>query len=285
MKKILFATALLVTASFSYANPVHINSQSLSQLQWQDVPYSQSVKTQLSTQQNQAFTTHFAGTESPVAAYRIPANQGTLTIEITSPVIDKQLFVPSAVILDGKFNIAATYPSSTFTFQEERGLKPNRLEAELSLTPVAGQDYIYLLIYTTAQDLSKTTMMPHPAKVFAKATGKQPPAIPDIEVTHSRQGEIIVNVTHSQGTQFIGLPNTLFEKKPATPIGKVQPIMPPAQAVTTPVDKETEAYFNQAVKNALKQNDINRALNLVNEAEKLGLTTPRKIFLQQVSSK
>ncbi len=59
----------------------------------------------------------------------------------------------------------------------------------------------------------------------------------------------------------------------------------PPEDLATAVDKETEAYFNQSVKNALKQNDINRALNLVNEAEKLGLTSPRKIFLQHVSSK
>ena len=51
------------------------------------------------------------------------------------------------------------------------------------------------------------------------------------------------------------------------------------------MDKDTEAYFKQAVSKALKDNDVNRALNLVNEAEKLGLSSPRKIFLKQVSSK
>lgn len=289
MKKTLLATALFFTSALSFANPAHINSKALSQLQWQDVTFSQTMKTSLSEQQSQAFTSHFAGTESPIAAYRIPANQGSLTIEVTSPILDKNLFVPSAVIFDSKFNIAATYPSSTFKFQEERGLKPNRLEAELNLTPVAGQDYIYLLIYTTADDLAKTTMVPHPAKTFAKATGKQPPAIPDIQVNHSRHGEMQVKVTNSQGTQFIGLPTTLFEKKATTQVGKVEQTtatmrMPTAKAVDMPVDKDTEAYFNQAVKKALKQNDVNKALNLVNEAEKLGLTSPRQIFLKQVSS-
>lgn len=287
MKKTLLATALFLTSALSFANPAHINSKALAQLQWQDVTFSQTMKTSLSAQQNKDFTTHFAGTESPIAAYRIPANQGSLTIEVTSPILDKNLFVPSAVIFDSKFNIAATYPSSTFKFQEERGLKPNRLEAELNLTPVAGQDYIYLLIYTTADDLAKTTMVPHPAKTFAKATGKQPPAIPDIQVNHSRQGEVQVKVSNSQGTQFIGLPTTLFEKKATTQVGKVEQTtmqVPTAKAVEMPVDKDTEAYFNQAVKKALKQNDINKALNLVNEAEKLGLTSPRQIFLKQVSS-
>ena len=55
--------------------------------------------------------------------------------------------------------------------------------------------------------------------------------------------------------------------------------------MNTPVDQDTEAYFNQAVTKALKANDVNKAMNLVNEAEKLGLTSPRQTFLKQVSSK
>ena len=57
------------------------------------------------------------------------------------------------------------------------------------------------------------------------------------------------------------------------------------KAVEMPVDKDTEAYFNQAVTKALKAGDVNKAMNLVNEAEKLGLTSPRQIFLKHVSSK
>ncbi|PJG83276.1 maltose operon protein MalM [Caviibacterium pharyngocola] len=296
MKKTLLTTALFLANMFvvlpSSAAPLHINSTALSQVHWQDIPLSETVKTTLNAQQKQSFTAQFAGVESPIAAYRIPASQGTVEITIDSPILDKEVFVPSAVVLDGNFNVAATYPSSEFKFQEERGLKPNRLSAELNLTPAANQDYIYLLIYTTQQDLNKTTLVPHPSKVFAKATGKQPPSIPDIEVRHSLNGEVAVNVTGANGTRFIGLPTEIFtgKKAQATQVGAAQQAAPTAaaanaKAVNTPVDKETEAYFKQAVSKALKENDVNRALNLVNEAEKLGLTSPRKVFLQQVSSK
>lgn len=298
MKKTLISTALLLANMFvvlpgiansSAGTPVHINSTALAQIQWQDVPFSQTVKTTLTEQQKQAFTAQFAGIASPVAAYRIPANQGTLEIEIESPVIDQTLFVPTAVVLDGNFNVAATYPSSSFKLQEEGGLKGNRLSAELNLTPAMNQDYIYLLIYTTQQDLAKTTMMPHPAKVYAKATGRQPPAINDIEVAHSLNGQVQINVSSANGTKFIGLPTEIFSSnKASTPVGK--PASSPViaaqnpNAVVTAVDKDTEAYFNQAVTKALKAKDVNKALNLVNEAEKLGLKSPRQIFLKNVNS-
>lgn len=297
MKKTLLSTAILFAhlfvASQSMANnlavkPIHINSSELAQIQWQDVPFSQTVKTELSEQNKQAFTASFAGIASPVAAYRIPANQGTLEIEIESPVMDKNVFVPTAVVLDSHFNVAATYSSSEFKLLEERGLKGSRLGIELNLTPAMNQEYIYLLIYTTQQDLAKTTMMPHPAKTYAKATGKQPPAINDIEVAHSLKGQIHINVSGSNGTKFIGLPTEIFNSnKAATPVGKTAtqtPLKENPAAVKTAVDKDTEAYFNQAVMKAIKAKDINRAMNLVNEAEKLGLTSPRQIFLKNVSS-
>ncbi|WP_109078765.1 maltose operon protein MalM [Aggregatibacter kilianii] len=298
MKKTMkFLTALLLAnmavTSPSWADtPVHINSTALANLQWQDVSFSEKVTTNLSEQQKQAFTTSFAGVESPIAAYRIPANQGTLEVEIISPIENKSVFVPSAVVLDSNFNVAATYPSSEFKFKEERGMQPNRFEAELNLTPAASQGYIYLLIYTTQQDLAKTTMIPHPAKLYAKGTGHQPPALNDIEVKHSLNGQIIVNVSNANGTRFIGMPTTIFssEKKAAQPVGAAPAPTPtanvaPSKAVNVPVDKDTEAYFNQAITKALKAGDVNKAMNLVNEAEKLGLTSPRQTFLKQVSSK
>lgn len=239
----------------------------------------------LTEQQKQAFTSQFAGIASPVAAYRIPATQGSVEIEIESPVLEDHVFMPTAVVLDSQFNVAATYPSSEFKFQEASGFKDNRFVADLNLTPAAGQDYWYLLVYTTQQDVAKTTMVPHPAKVYAKATGKQPPAINDIEVKHSLNGEVIVNATTSNGTKFIGLPTTVFSSNKASKqVGTVQPVVN-SQAVNTAVDKDTETYFNQAVTKALKAKDINKAMNLVNEAERLGLKSPRQTFLKQVSLK
>ncbi|MDU8923628.1 maltose operon protein MalM [Pasteurellaceae bacterium LIM206] len=291
MKKLFLSTVLAAClAAPVFANQsVHINPQTLSSIPWTDVELSKDLKTTLTEQQKQTFTTSFAGTESPVVAYRIPANQGTLNIEITSPVVDTHVFVPSAVVLDGNFNVAAEYPSSYFKYEEERGMKPNRFTAELNLTPAVNQGYIYLLIYTTKADLAKTTMVTHPAKVYAKAMGNQPPAINDIEVQHSLAGEVIVNVTNDQGTRFIGLEDILPTKKSKTitavGTGGTPTAASSKPAIATPVDKDTEAYFNQAVSKALKAGDVNKAMNLVNEAERLGLTKPRQIFLKQVSSK
>ncbi|KGQ38229.1 maltose operon protein MalM [Gallibacterium genomosp. 1] len=278
----LFATALSTQPTF--AATLSLPAQSLAQLHWQDVALPQQVKTELNATQKQGFTLSFAGIESPVAAYRLPASQGTMEIEIESEVQNQHVFVPNVVVLDSQFQVAAHYDSTYFKLQEERGLKPNRLAAKLNLTPI-NQGALYLLIYTTKADLAGQTIVPHPSKLFAKATGKQPPAIADIQVKHSLNGKLIVNFQPANGTHFVGLNQIFTMEKNAPAATAVIANQKGENEKNVKVEKETEAYFNQAVLNALKQKDINRALNLVNEAEKLGLRTPRKLFLQQVSAK
>lgn len=283
-----FLTALFAITVFStsptFAATLSLPAQSLAQLHWQDVVLPQQMKTELNSTQKQGFTLSFAGIESPVAAYRLPASQGAMEIEIESAVQNQHVFVPNVVVLDSQFQVAAHYDSTYFKLQEERGLKPNRLVATLNLTPI-NQGALYLLIYTTKADLAGQTVVPHPSKLFAKATGKQPPAIADIQVKHSLNGKLTVNFQPANGTHFVGLNQIFTMEKNAPAATAVIANQKGENEKNVKVEKETEAYFNQAVLNALKQKDINRALNLVNEAEQLGLRTPRKLFLQQVSAK
>nr|WP_314738751.1 maltose operon protein MalM [uncultured Haemophilus sp.] len=293
----------LLFSALALSSAVFANEPSKTELahfNWQAVDLSQKITSDVSDAKIAAFAKNLAGTESAVIGYKIPANQGTLKIKVKSLVVDNNhIFVPNLLVLDSNYNVSLKYPAAQFKKAEERGLEGNQLQADLSLTPVAGQDFVYLLIYTTAQDLNGQTQFTHPAKLYEKAKGNQPPAIADLMVKHTNSGKIELEVDGIQSTQFIGLGNiakggALFESKSETqapqtvgvtnsqPTAKVQAKEEP---LTQPVEQTTEQYFNQAVKNALKNNDINKAMNLVNEAEKLGLTQPRKIFLQQVSSK
>jgi maltose operon protein len=52
-----------------------------------------------------------------------------------------------------------------------------------------------------------------------------------------------------------------------------------------PMLNDTERYFNNGIKQAVKAGDIDKALKLMNEAEKLGSTTARKTFISSVKGK
>lgn len=267
-------------ASQLWANSPTFNKNDLAKLDWQAVSSNQKIASQFPSNQ----TILRSGEKENVIGYKIPANQGTIKLTIRSFVLNNQsLFVPNVLVFDNQFNLSMQYPASQFKLVEERGLEDNHLQAELNLTPMGNQDYLYVLIYTTEQDLRGSTTFAHPAKRYAKAKNNQPPAIDDITVKHSRQGRIQLETRNEQNTQWVGL-GALFEKSSLQQtVGQTQMAMPVTKQ--PPAEKSTEDYFNQAVRVALKKNDVNKALNLINEAEKLGITTPRQIFLQQISVK
>lgn len=271
MKKYLLL-ALLFAQGIAYG--LQPSKAELNQLDWITLKAQETNKITLAN-----INTTLKGAVGKVIGYKIPADQGTLNISIRSLVTnDKQVFVPNVAVYDSQFNLSANYPASQFQFAEERGLQGAQFNTELNLTPVANQPFIYLLVYTTEQDLKGTTMMTHPAKLLAKAKGNQPPAISDIQVQHSTHGELSVKVETQNHSQFIGLSLPSFSQAKPQPMTKPTQVAPPKK-----VENSTEQYFNQAVLSALKQNDLNKALNLVNEAEALGLTKPRQIFLKHVA--
>jgi len=62
----------------------------------------------------------------------------------------------------------------------------------------------------------------------------------------------------------------------------------PTPAPTKPAEpmlNDTETYFNNGIKQAVKAGDIDKALKLMNEAEKLGSTTARETFIGSVKGK
>ena len=64
----------------------------------------------------------------------------------------------------------------------------------------------------------------------------------------------------------------------------VAPAPAPAKK-SEPVLTDTEAYFNQAIKQAVAKGDVDKALKLLDEAERLGSTTARSTFISSVKGK
>ena len=56
-------------------------------------------------------------------------------------------------------------------------------------------------------------------------------------------------------------------------------------AKSEPMLSDTETYFNNGIKQAVKQGDIDKALKLMNEAERLGSKSARSTFISSVKGK
>lgn len=282
-----------------------IPAQSLQQLQWTPVDQS---KTQTTTLATGGQSLNAPGIAGPVAAYSVPANIGELTITLTSEV-DKQtsVFAPNVLVLDQNLTPAAFFPSSFFTYQEPGVMSADRLEGVIKLTPALGQQKLYLLVFTTDKDLQQTTQLLDPAKSYAKGTGNAVPDIPDPIARHTTDGTLKLKVKTSSGSSILvgplfgssgpgpvtvgntAAPATAYAAPAPAPVAApatahAAPAPAPA-AKSEPVLNDTENYFNQAIKQAVNSGDIDKALKLLNEAERLGSTSARSTFISSVKGK
>ncbi|KTS27944.1 maltose operon protein MalM [Pantoea sp. BS_8] len=266
----------------------HFSQTSLQSLTWQPLDTSRAQVTVLDGSHSRW---NVPGMTGPVAAYSLPATLGELTITLSSEVQDNQVFAPNVLVLDEHLRPAAWFPSRWFTYQQPGVMAADRLEGVMKLTPVPGQQKIYLLVFTTEKDLTQTTTLLDPAKAYARGTGHAVPDIPDPVARHSLSGRLKINVSTSSASSILVGP--LFGASRSTPVtvGQTQPAVQAAQPTAAPDTKsqplvtDTESYFNQSIRQAVAQGNIDKALKLLDEAERLGSPSARKTFISSVKGK
>jgi maltose operon protein len=284
-----------------------IPASALQQLVWTPVDQSKTQSTDLA---GGGQPLNVPGITGPVAAYSVPANIGELNITLTSEV-NKQtrVYAPNVLILDQNMTPSAFFPSSYFTYQEPGVMSADRLEGVMRLTPALGQQKIYVLVFTTPQDLQQTTTLIDPAKAYAKGTGNAVPDIPDPIARHVSEGTLKLKVKTSSASSVLVGPlfgssgpgpvtvgNTAAPvyaapaAAPATAAAVAAPVAASAAstapaAKSEPVLNDTESYFNSAIKQAVNEGNIDKALKLLNEAERLGSTSARSTFISSVKGK
>lgn len=305
--------AVLPATSFAEVNIVPQNTSAapaipasaLQQIVWTPVAPSQTQTAQLSTVGQ---TLNVPGITGKVAAWSVPANVGELTLTLTS-VADKQrsVFAPNILVLDQNLSPAAYFPSSYFEYKEPGAISEDRLEGVIKLTPALGQQKIYVLAFTTPQDMQQTTTMTNPAKAYAKGVGNAVPDIADPVARHTADGTLKLKVSTnsassilvgplfgSSGAASVTVGNTAAPAQAYSAPAPGQAAPAPAQVnapapapapKAEPVLNDTEAYFNKAIKQAVANGDVDKALKLLNEAERLGSTSARSVFISSVKGK
>ena len=274
-----------------------IPTAALQQLAWTPVDQSKTQSTPLATAGQRL---DIAGISGPVAAYSVPANIGELTLTLSSEVNQQtSVFAPNVLILDQNMTPSAFFPSSYFTYQAPGVMSADRLEGVMRLTPALGQQKLYVLVFTTDKDLQQTTTLLDPAKAYAKGVGNAVPDIPDPIARHTTDGLVKLQVkTNSTSSVLVG---PLFGSSGPGPVTVGNTAAPavayaaPAAAVAAPAPQplkksepmlnDTENYFNQAIKDAVAKGDVDKALKLLDEAERLGSKSARSTFISSVKGK
>ena len=271
-------TSLSAFATDSSAAPTLTMAQ-LQTIHWQPTSLGQTQEFDLSSAGQ---TATFSDASGKVLALQLPADHGALTIRIRSLIEGKQVFAPNVLILDQQQRPAAFYPSNQFSYQPASLLTGDRLESTLKLSPAPGQKSIYLLVYTTSRDLQQQTILQGASKAYAKATGNQPPDIPDPVAQHANSGQLSLKISAERTNDTISIGNN-DTTAIATPLTAANTPATAEKVVTTvALLPATENYFNQQIRQALKADDLSQALTLLQEAEQLGSSSARITFMDNV---
>jgi len=260
-----------------------IASQTLHTLSWTPLvpPVTQDV-----TLGTASATINQGDIQGAVAAFALPADRGSLEITLSSIATGKTVYAPNVLVLDEQMRPAAFYPSRYFPYQQPGIVSSDRLEGTLQLTPALGQKQIYLLVYTTRQDLAETTQMVNPAKAYAAGVGNAVPDIPDPIARHTTTGLLSLKVSAEQKSGNVMIGQVFPSSAPAAApvmVGRTAPAAAPAVTKPdAPMLDDSERYFNDAISKAVKAGDVDKALKLLDEAERLGSKTARKTFIDSV---
>ena len=233
----------------------------------------------------------FSEGKSHFAAFRLPVNSGDLRITVEG-LIDKSLFNPTVLMLDSKFNVTRKLGSDVFKYEPARMLQGDRMEAVFTVD----RSYVgnpnnesYMVIYTDQSGLDKTTTILSPSKLMTKSLGVVDYGEKDPVIPHSPWGVVSLSVEDLSGVKtesnyYKPVYQDVIDAN--TPVVNTVPnklVVPLATAgavkSAAPMLTETEAFYQSQIEKAVKAGDIDKAMQLVSEAERAGSTKAKSIFI------
>lgn len=261
----LFLTGCQNTQTLNLSTPSVDTVSSIQQLDIQSLPLPSSTNIIISSATQKINSDDI---QSPAINIALPINQGPLSIELTSKIKDS-VFSPIAVIYDENQKIIQTIQSSDFNYVKPRLSKGNRLVAEISFFPSNTISAANLVIYTTQDELQKKTEIIHPARLDAEARGNYFPEAKDIPMPHTLTGELVIDIEPYTSHSFFGSDS----KENNTPKESLK------------VNDETVQYYSHNIQKAVSEDNIPKALSLLEEAKALHIDGAEEIFVNAINSK
>jgi maltose operon protein len=255
---------------------------------------------------SQAFD--FTSGKSFVRAFRLPDSLERATVTL-SAVAGATVFVPTVLILDDDFRVSRSIDSDNFVYTPAGFMEPQRLRGRFHLDRRRGGELAnerYFIVFTTDADLRGSTQMISEARLYARARGLADPGLPDPVAEHAATGVFRLAFgeleTRSRSdTQYADerqaaeryvAPSATVPMVAPTPTPPPKPTAKPgpakrdsSPAADMPMLNETQTMYDELIRDAVRNGEMDRAWRLVQEAERAGSTTARRTFTQAVEQK
>lgn len=260
---VVFAAGCVSTAEISTQakNPASSNVAAPAELSWQELSLPIDINFEFDEKSQVLLDANSTG---PVASFIIPVDNTPIDMVLTSHVDNElTLYVPNILITNSEGEELYHIKSNEFKYIPARLLDGDQVQTQFTIAPQVGTRQVNILIYTTIEDLKGSTTIIHPAKALAIGKGNQPPSIPDLTATHSKYGQLSLTVSSANPTNQ-------------------QAIRPTLGYMSASDTKHTD-YLN-SIQYSVEQGDMDHAITLLNEAEKLGIPNARATFINAVQN-
>lgn len=219
----------------------------------------------------------FQDGNSYFSAFEFADRSAIVTVSISSFMADGKVFAPKMVSLDEHFNPVDSTTLDQFDIRASDAFTSTQYTADFKID---ARQTPYFVIYTPEEYLGKAITVDHPAKVRAKELGEAMPMVTDPHYVHGNSGKVSVEV---KTTSFQAA------KRKVSP-----PVMAPAgeslkapavqkEPAVTEVQPETVSFYYSAIQNAVAENNIPKALSLLDEAKALGVERAQQAFVEAIN--
>jgi maltose operon periplasmic protein len=239
-----------------------IVNTSFNTIEWKHLDIPSNVKFKLDNNSQSFSSSQSAG---PIASFTVPGDRGAITINLES-FASSTLYAPNIMILDSKNTVLQTFGFEEFEYVPARLLDADLVKGKFTFIPPLTAKEIKVLVFTTPEDLQTSTELLHPAKAYAIARNTVPPEIPNPVAQHSPYGTFRLDI--ASGVSSVPVVNS-------TPIVADQ----------APSKAETKYFYLNSIEKSVNNGDINKAMKLLDEAERLGIEDARSTFIRALEAK
>ncbi|PWI32618.1 transcriptional regulator [Vibrio albus] len=219
----------------------------------------------------------FQDGNSYFSAFEFADRSAIVTVSISSFMADGKVFAPKMVSLDEHFHPVDSTTLDQFDIKTSDAFTQTQYSADFKID---ARKTPYFVIYTPEDYLGKEITVDHPAKVRAKEMGEAMPMVTDPHYVHANSGKVSVKVktiSFQAAKRKVSLPVATQEEEPLN--------MPAAQKdpVVTEVQPETVSFYYSAIQKAVADNNIPKALSLLDEAKALGVEGAQQAFVEAIN--
>ncbi|WP_256384453.1 MalM family protein [Photobacterium toruni] len=225
----------------------------------------------------------FPDGKSYFAAFSLPSHVEQMQVKLDSIIRKDQVFAPTVILLNANFQPVKTIDLKDFTLTSSNLLQRAAYQKTIMMTATKTP---YMIVYSSEKYRGDTITIPHPERMRAEELGLPRPIVTDPEIKYALTGQLHLAFKPTQLKSYqvstpALAPQAIIADSSVTP--KVVAKAPTAVAVaSSAMLPETEAFYNQQITSAIKQKNIKKALQLLDEAKRAGSTSAEAVFVDLV---